>query len=360
MTFLWARVPLWLLFDGGVRSLPAAAQLALIHVAASGGFTRCGEDVRAALDALAAGAGASLDALIDRGLVEHDGTTLRLIPPPSHATPTDAAEDAPSEAPAAVEPPASTPPSGPYRRPSQSPEGQRRRKVLSWFNHRAGPCRDIPKSATWEQWSTSPEGVALLAVGRPRHRGNTPAGPREHGVPAAQEHTGNTAGTHREHPPQTPPFYEETTKKAERYSAGTPPRERGNTPAGTHPPRVPESVPAFPPPDLIGASEVLLELRGSGLRLSATTTHEAELNRALAGVTPAWSRVSLRRLAEHIRADHLRKGWRPTTADLRGRDASWSTLLSLHDEAQDCGRCNGTDDDNDPWVVAAAKKGVKL
>lgn len=91
------------------------------------------------------------------------------------------------------------------------------------------------------------------------------------------------------------------------------------------------------------------------------TSHAAELNRALADVTPAWTRESVRRLASHIRDGHLRGDWKPTFASLRGKDASWTTLLSLHDEAHGCERCDGGGDGaNDPWVLAAARQGIKL
>lgn len=81
MTELFARVPLWLALDGGVRSLPAEARVALYDVAAAGGTIRCGAAPHGALDALCAGAGEHLDLLLDRGLVEIDGGRLSLVSP---------------------------------------------------------------------------------------------------------------------------------------------------------------------------------------------------------------------------------------------------------------------------------------
>ena len=92
------------------------------------------------------------------------------------------------------------------------------------------------------------------------------------------------------------------------------------------------------------AAEVLMRLRGDGkLRLSVSTTHEAELERALSSVSPVWTLAGVERLARHMGAGHLRDGWRPRLDDLRGRDGTWSRLLTLHDEAQDCARCRPAD-----------------
>jgi hypothetical protein len=91
----------------------------------------------------------------------------------------------------------------------------------------------------------------------------------------------------------------------------------------------------------VTAGEVFFHLRGDGgLRLSAGVTHEKELDGVLAGVTPAWTLAGVKRLAAHIKAGHLRDGWKPKLDDLRGKDGSFSRLLTLHDEAQDCPRCS--------------------
>ena len=80
-TELFARIPLWLSLDGGVRALPAPARVALYDVAAAGGTIRCGAAPHSALEALCAGAGEHLDLLLDRGLVEIDGGRLSLVSP---------------------------------------------------------------------------------------------------------------------------------------------------------------------------------------------------------------------------------------------------------------------------------------
>lgn len=91
----------------------------------------------------------------------------------------------------------------------------------------------------------------------------------------------------------------------------------------------------------VTAGEVFFHLRRTGhLRLSVGGVHEAELERALKDVTPRWTLDGVKRLAAHIGAAHLRNGWKPNLDNLRGKDLSWSRLLTLHDEAQDCPRCN--------------------
>lgn len=91
----------------------------------------------------------------------------------------------------------------------------------------------------------------------------------------------------------------------------------------------------------VTAGEVFFHLRGDGgLRLSAGVTHEKELDGVLGGVTPAWTLDGVKRLAVHIKAGHLRDGWKPKLDDLRGKDGTFARLLTLHDEAQDCLRCS--------------------
>jgi hypothetical protein len=85
-----------------------------------------------------------------------------------------------------------------------------------------------------------------------------------------------------------------------------------------------------------------VKLEGGGLTLSTTKDHEKELNTIFKGFEEdraPWSVESVRRLARHIGKGHLRDGWRPQLSHLRGKDATWTTLLSLHDEAQTCERC---------------------
>lgn len=380
MTFLWVRVPMWLLVDGGVRSLPAAAQLALVHIAAAGGFTRCGEDVRGTLDALATGAGASLADIIDRGLVEHDGTTLRLVPPPDHATPVaDVADEAPA---ADAPPPASVPPAAPYRRPSQSPEGQRRRKVLSWFNHRAGPCRDVPKSATWEQWSASPEGVAMLAVGRPRHHGNNHGNKGKGVVPVRRNNAGTTQEQPRNNPPSDSPSSEETTKNEAKDDAGKRAREQGNKATGTREQVVPGVVPAKPLPPTLGgftihsAEEVLHTIRSRSDGRFSTRYAHPQLQRFHALCCDLMERGTTRddieRIGDHIRHGGLEWAKRPDVGVLiaEGKDQRGPQLPRILTDIDGCAQCGGANaaavgpDDEDPgdamWREAAAKAGYTL
>jgi hypothetical protein len=94
MTALWTPVPLWLSLDGGVRSLPAPARVALYELAVNGGGARCGDDPSEALDGLCAGAGASLGAMLARKVVAVEGGRLRLVAPDG-ATPARAAAETP-------------------------------------------------------------------------------------------------------------------------------------------------------------------------------------------------------------------------------------------------------------------------
>lgn len=86
MTELYARVPLWLSLDGGVRALAPCARVALYDVAAAGGTIRCGDDPAGSLDALCAGAGAYLDTMLERGVIAVDGARLVLVAPDGAAS----------------------------------------------------------------------------------------------------------------------------------------------------------------------------------------------------------------------------------------------------------------------------------
>ena len=91
--------------------------------------------------------------------------------------------------------------------------------------------------------------------------------------------------------------------------------------------------------------EVLSALRDTGkLTLTLTAADESDLARALGDLRPAWSSESVRRLASHIGAGHLRDGWKPTLVSLRGRDGRWQMLATLHDESQVCPKCDPTKD----------------
>lgn len=163
---------------------------------------------------------------------------------------------------------------------------------------------------------------------------------------------GAATGASTEFPPAPPSREEETEEETERERElaheAVPSRgadrnasggdengaSNGNGPGR---PRCPTVEPVHDSPT---AADVLMCLRGEGrVRLSTTTTHVAELARAIATVTPVWTREGVRQLAVHVGAGHLRDGWKPSLVGLRGRDGAWTTLLSLHDEAQECLRC---------------------
>ena len=91
---------------------------------------------------------------------------------------------------------------------------------------------------------------------------------------------------------------------------------------------------------LIGSGVMSANLGALLKRLEWTVIRK--LDGVLQGVTPVWTLDGTRHLARHIKAGHLRDGWRPSIAHLRGRDGSWTTLLSLYDEAQTCERCAQT------------------
>lgn len=376
MTSLWTRVPLWLLVDGGVRSLPSAAQLALVHVAAGGGFTRVGDepgDARRALDALAAGAGDALADMIGKGIVEHTDGVLRLVEP-SDAIDAPRPEADAATATAQDEAPAPQP-SGARRPPSHSPEAQRRRKVLSWFNHRAGPCRDVPKSATWETWSVSPEGLALLAVGRPRHCGNKGGGV----VPARGNNPGTRQEQPRNNPPSDSPSDEETTKNEAKDAVGARAREQGNRVAGTREQVVPGVVPAGALPPTVGgftigdAEEVLHTIRARSDGRFSTRAAHPQLQRFHALCCDLMDRGATRAEFERI-GDHIRHGgmeWakRPDVGALiaEGKDQRGPQLPRILTDIDGCARCGGAsagalaeDEDDGGWAAAAKKAGYKL
>ena len=164
MTALWAPVPLWLSLDGGVRSLPAPARVALYELAVNGGGARCGDDPSEALDGLCAGAGASLGAMLARRVVAVEGGRLRLVAPDG-AAPARAATEAPT-------PPGTDAPKADDRAASN-------RLGALWS--KAG-CRTPETRAAWVD---SAAGVAFLArEGRDRawavERANLANSARQH------------------------------------------------------------------------------------------------------------------------------------------------------------------------------------
>lgn len=81
MTELYARVPLWLSLDPGVRSLPAPARVALYEIAAAGGAVRCGDAPAETLEACCAGAGEHLTRILTRGVIALDAGRILLVAP---------------------------------------------------------------------------------------------------------------------------------------------------------------------------------------------------------------------------------------------------------------------------------------
>lgn len=393
MTELFTRIPVWLFLDGGVRALPAPARVALYELAANGGSARCGDDPTAVLDGLCAGAGALLDVMLDRGVVALDGARIVLMAP--DGSPSSVGAPRPASAP---------PPSTPHQ-PTSSRRTDDRAAVqrlgalwskaslvtfearAAWLDSAAG-ARYLEREGRDRAWvldlaSRNP-GVNRGRFGQ-RVDAATASTAASTLTPVAASTTASTVdrvdrnhGANRGVNPSLPPGPPLPEKNEERSPerAGAHGVNRGvnrlteltATAASTTTPGhgvnltastlAAPRLPSAERPAGVDGKEVAFELRGAGLRLSLSTAHEAELERAIAGVTPAWTRESVRRLAEHVRAGHLRDGWKPVLSHLRGRDASWTVLLSLHDEAQGCGRCSGTHDDgDDPWEMAE-RKGV--
>jgi hypothetical protein len=349
MSELFARVPLWLSLDGGVRALPAEARLALYELAVNGGVARCGEDAAPVLDALAAGAGAHLDRLLDLGVVGvEDGRLVLLAPDGSPSTVGAAPRNAgvPSV------------PAPALRRTDDRAVAKRLGALWSkagidttaarvaWLDSAAGE-RFLEREGRDRSWVLDLAG-RTHGVNRGRFGRRQPGAGTVSTLPVVDAANGVNHGVNPPLP-SAPPLSE---KNEERSTEGA--RARGVNPdtangvnpdtASVNPTASTSAAPLrLPtverPAGVVGAGDVLAELRGAGLRLSITGAIEVELDRALAGVTPPWSLPGVRRLAAHVRAGHLKDGWKPALSHLRGRDGSWSTLLSLYDEAQGCERC---------------------
>lgn len=86
------------------------------------------------------------------------------------------------------------------------------------------------------------------------------------------------------------------------------------------------------------AAEVL-----AALSMSAGSAQELELRAVLASLKRPLAGARLARLvghvAEHTRIDPSGQRWRPTLTFLRGRDGTWTGLLSLLSESDGCHRC---------------------
>lgn len=336
-----------------------------------------GDDPHRAVVAMCGGAAwaaGALDAAAEAGFVREEGGELVL----AWEWPVvgGGSASAPSGAPSG----ASTPPAALRPRASDERAAERRLRAL-WSRY----SLNTPEARV--AWIDSPAGArALGREGRDRAwavvlAGRVSTDPRgRFGCPVGRTTADNSATDNRDGQPRTTATDNRTDNRPP--SPAPPPSEKnekesqkaravGSTTARTtdadnqrtdnrtdNRPRLPT---AEPPPDAIGARELFMVLRGDGgLRLTLSTGHEAELERVLAGVSPSWTRESARRLASHVKEGHLREAWKPALSHLRGRDGSWTTLLSLHDEAGGCGRCNGEvegSDDSDPWTLAE-RKGV--
>jgi hypothetical protein len=120
---------------------------------------------------VAASIASAVQELVDVGLVALD-TAARVIRLDLHEGLLSREEQRPSDLAADV-----APRGGPRRKPSDTAERARDRKVRHQFAHRLGPFAagkvEIPDGATWESWSSSPAGVAFLSA---RNAPGTPQG----------------------------------------------------------------------------------------------------------------------------------------------------------------------------------------
>mgnify|MGYP000128354011 CR=1 FL=1 len=342
---LYARVPMWLVTDGGVLSLPIAAQNALFRVAMNGGVVTCGSSPERALDALCAGASTSLDEMRRMGLVSLDGGRIHLMRPDGLPS-TVAARDEAAE-------PRRAPDVGRDERHVE-PTGPRTvtRADRRYFERRERCWRNVPAGVTFEAWLSTPEGSAWMAGATGRQ--------------ALHLAKRNASATQVQrvalHPPShTLPSQKEGRDKEEASDAGARdheaqrPDQKCNASATLEVQRsATESatVPACFTVETLTAREItagdaLMALRGDAqLRLTVTTQQELELDRVLADVAArgqGWTLRGTARLAIHLRAQHVATGrdgrpWTPTASSLRG-DGSWTRLLALYDEADGCPRC---------------------
>ena len=227
---------------------------------------------------------------------------------------------------------------GPRRAPpSASPERARTRKLRFQFAHRSGPFRRlaIPEGMTWESWSATPEGVAMLAG---NEGGTTP----ERGW----NDPGNEGGTTRNDPGTTPSLTlsppekkaanrnQTESERARNEGGNDPGTTRGNE-AGTTPerPRLPtvERL-GLHPDDLVAA----LRAHGRGSVLiagagdSTVATSLLHALTVLAAGPEAVTRADLETLARWYAAGS--QAWRSQPLGLREL-ASKGGALGEHIEA---------------------------
>jgi len=373
MTELFYKMPRWLAHDARAATLPAEAQVALWRLATvHEGQTPLGDLTPAeAFDALMPGAGESIERALGLLLVSVQRGSLVLLLPSRVRV---------------EQPPAATPPTVPSEtEPAADVEERvnagRERRLRYDFKHRVGPCAKVDPALSWEAWCATAEGEAVyrrrvLCVAdapQPRNVRGT-FGKRSERTAERDRGTfhGDRGTPPRNAAERSPLTSSETSWIEEKEEREKETEEPRNAPAERQPQNASErtaersavernadersavqSVPRCPTRETarlsseerttprVTAGEVFFHLRGDGgLRLSAGVTHEKELDGVLEGVTPAWTLDGVKRLAVHIKAGHLRDGWKPKLDDLRGKDGSFSRLLTLHDEAQDCPRCN--------------------
>jgi hypothetical protein len=270
------------------------------------------------------------------GLIEFSGGQLSLTAPP------DAMTTRASAPPAVASPPpaAKARPLAPTAPSPRASEGAKRRKVRWQFNHDRAGFADAKASdpgMTLDAWVARNGWRCPDDVGE--RVGERPGNGSENALGTGGERVEN--GSENALPSHTLP------SEKEREIQKQQPGARATGTGGERPENAPENAPVHVRCPTVertvtapSAAEVLMRLRGDGkLRLSVSTTHEAELERALSSVSPVWTLAGVERLARHVGAGHLRDGWRPRLDDLRGKDGTWSRLLTLHDEAQDCARC---------------------
>mgnify|MGYP007089695860 CR=1 FL=1 len=275
---------------------------------------------------------AAVQELVDVGLVALD-TAARVIRLDLHEGLLSREEHRPAE------PAAGVAPSGGPRRspPSASPERARTRKLRFQFAHRSGPFRRlaIPEGMTWESWSATPEGVAMLAGNDPGTRAERPS-----------ERGGNEGGTTRNDPGTTPPLTlspsenkannrNQTDSERARNEAGTTPGTTPRNEGGTTPerPRLPtEERLGLHPDDLVAAlrahGKASVLVAGAGDSTVATSLLHALT--VLAAGPEAVTRADLDTLARWYAAGA--QAWRSQPLGLRELAAK-PGMLGEHIEA---------------------------
>lgn len=379
VTDLWARVPMWLLADGGVRSLPAPARVALYDLAMNGGSACCGDDPSAALDGLCAGAGEHLGVMLRRRVVVVDHGRLML------GGPTGAAVHPAPEASAAAPSAAGSP------KPDERAAANRLGALWS-----KAACKGVDARVAWVD---SPAGVAFLAreglprewaVARANHNGKVGANHANHA--ANPTPTMPTVGSQPDaNPtptaplPPTPPLSENNEEERENQTRAnnanhtpTQPANSANQPTPTSP-TTPTPSAHGPATTATGRSllDAFRDATGSRATLVGNMAEERGLADMLARLAPTAAEVT----AMGAALGEVAAWWPPgkrgapkhvTLRDLagfRGADGSpeWGPLSALVAHV----RAKAKPVDRkaalaaallsaDPWVSAAARAGHLL